>query len=142
MACFLMGGIIVNDIIKRTYTIQEIVAYCIYGYRKCFIKDEANKKEKFQLILKSILEVANEISKEQIVQKVDANLLKRVHFEWRMQESELLAYAACIFFVLVNREQKITDEKIVKEFLSELHIHHPRRTKMEANVILENFFKK
>ena len=35
---------------------------------------------------------------------------------------------------------QITDEKIVKEFLSEIHTHHPRKIMKEAEVILENLF--
>ena len=41
---------------------------------------------------------------------------------------------------MINREQKITDEKIVKEFLRELHSHHPRRTMKEAELILTKMF--
>ena len=30
------------------------------------------------------------------------------------------------------------DEKIVKEFLSEIHSHHPRKIMKEAEIILDN----
>ena len=53
---------------------------------------------------------------------------------------DFLSYATCIFYVLLNREENITEEKIVKEFLKELHSHHPRRVIKEAEVILTRMF--
>ena len=44
--------------------------------------------------------------------------------------------------VLMNREKNITEEKIVKEFLRELHSHNPRRTIKEAELILTKLFPK
>ena len=35
---------------------------------------------------------------------------------------------------------QITDEKIVKEFLSMIHSHHPRNIMKEAETILESVF--
>lgn len=71
---------------------------------------------------------------------VNTNLLNRINFSWKLSADDFVAYAVCIFYVLTNREKNITDEKILKEFLSELHTHHPRKILKEAEFILTNFF--
>jgi hypothetical protein len=68
------------------------------------------------------------------------NELNKVNFEWDLSADEFIAYATCIFYVLTNREEKLTEEKIITEFLSEIYSHHPRRTLKEANFILDQFF--
>ena len=91
-------------------------------------------------ILKNILEIAKENIDTNEIQGVNTNLLKRINFNWSLTSDDFVSYATCIFYVLINREQKITDEKIVKEFLRELHSHHPRRTMKEAELILTKMF--
>ena len=46
----------------------------------------------------------------------------------------------CIIYVLLNREENITEEKNSKRILKELHSHHPRRVIKEAEVILTRMF--
>lgn len=126
-----------KDIRKKEYMIQEAFAYYVLGYQR-YIKD--NNENDCMQILKNILEVASEnINATQII-GVNTNLLRRINFSWKLSADDFVAYATCIFYVLTNREKKITDEKILKEFLSELHTHHPRRILKEANFIIDNFF--
>ena len=127
-----------NEIIKsKEYLIQEAFAYYVLGYQK--YKKE-NKDNDCIQILKNILEIANENTNTKQITGVDINLLKRINFAWKLSADDFVAYAVCIFYVLTKREKQITDEKILKEFLSELHTYHPRRILKEANLIVDNFF--
>lgn len=134
--CFL--GVKMNkDIRKKEYMIQEAFAYYVLGYQR-YRKD--NNENDCMQIIKNILEVASEnINATQII-GVNTNLLRRINFSWKLSADDFVAYATCIFYVLTKREKTITDEKILKEFLSELHTHHPRRILKEANFIIDNFF--
>lgn len=126
-----------KDIRNKEYAIQEVVAYYILGYRK--YKDESEQKG-FADLLKSILETAKENIDTTEIKGVDINLLKRINFNWVLNSDDFVSYATCIFYVLMNREENITEEKIVREFLKKLHSHHPRRVIKEAEVILTNLF--
>ncbi len=74
------------------------------------------------------------------IKGVDIDWLKRINFNWILNSDDFVSYATCIFYVLLNREENITEEKIVKEFLKELHSHHPRRVIKEAELILTKLF--
>ena len=126
-----------KNIRDKEYTMEEAVAYFILGYKRC---NENNQKRGLEDILKNILEIAKENIDTNEIQGVNTNLLKRINFNWSLTSDDFVSYATCIFYVLINREQKITDEKIVKEFLRELHSHHPRRTMKEAELILTKMF--
>ena len=126
-----------KNIRNKEYTMEEAVAYFILGYKRC---NENNQKRGLEDILKNILEIAKENIDTKEIQGVNTNLLKRINFSWSLTSDDFVSYATCIFYVLINREQKITDEKIVKEFLRELHSHHPRRTMKEAELILTKMF--
>lgn len=126
-----------KDIRNKEYTIQEAVAYYILGYRK--YKEESEQKG-FADLLKNILETAKENIDTTEIKGVDINLLKRINFNWVLNSDDFVSYATCIFYVLMNREENITEEKIVAEFLKELHLHHPRRVIKEAEVILTKLF--
>ena len=126
-----------KNIRNKEYTMEEAVAYYILGFKKC---SENNQKKGLEDILKNILEIAKENIDTNEIQGVNTNLLKRINFNWNLTSDDFVSYATCIFYVLINREQKITDEKIVKEFLRELHSHHPRRTMKEAELILTKMF--
>lgn len=126
-----------KNIRNKEYTMEEAVAYFILGYKRC---NENNQKRGLEDILKNILEIAKENIDTNEIQGVNTNLLKRINFSWTLTSDDFVSYATCIFYVLINREQKITDEKIVKEFLRELHSHHPRRTMKEAELILTKMF--
>lgn len=126
-----------KNIRNKEYTMEEAVAYYILGFKKC---SENNQKKGLEDILKNILEIAKENIDTNEIQGVNTNLLKRINFSWSLTSDDFVSYATCIFYVLINREQKITDEKIVKEFLRELHSHHPRRTMKEAELILTKMF--
>ena len=126
-----------KNIRNKEYTMEEAVAYFILGYKRC---NENNQKRGLEDILKNILEIEKENIDTNEIQGVNTNLLKRINFSWTLTSDDFVSYATCIFYVLINREQKITDEKIVKEFLRELHSHHPRRTMKEAELILTKMF--
>lgn len=126
-----------KNIRNKEYTMEEAVTYFILGYKRC---NENNQKRGLEDILKNILEIAKENIDTNEIQGVNSNLLKRINFSWTLTSDDFVSYATCIFYVLINREQKITDEKIVKEFLRELHSHHPRRTMKEAELILTKMF--
>ena len=126
-----------KNIRNKEYTMEEAVTYFILGYKRC---NENNQKRGLEDILKNILEIAKENIDTNEIQGVNTNLLKRINFSWSLTSDDFVSYATCIFYVLINREQKITDEKIVKEFLRELHSHHPRRTMKEAELILTKMF--
>ncbi len=74
------------------------------------------------------------------MKRVNIELLERINFNWELSDNDLIAYAICIFYVLINREIQIKNGKIVKEFLRELHSHYPRRTMKEAEIIAEQIF--
>lgn len=126
-----------KDIRNKEYAIQEVVAYYILGYRN--YKKESKKKS-FEDLLKNILEIAKDNIDTTEIKGVDINLMKRINFNWVLNSDDLVSYATCIFYVLMNREENITEEKIVKEFLREIHSHHPRRTIKEAELILTKLF--
>lgn len=126
-----------KDIRNKEYAIQEVVAYYILGYRKY---NEESQKKGLADLLKNILETAKENIDTTEIKGVDIDLLKRINFNWVLNSDDFVSYATCIFYVLLNREENITEEKIVKEFLKELHSHHPRRVIKEAEVILTRMF--
>lgn len=123
-----------EDIRKKEYMIQEAFAYYVLGYQR-YKKD--NNENDFKQILKNILEVASDNINTTQITGVNTNLLNRINFSWMLSADDFVAYATCIFYVLTKREQKITDEKILKEFLSELHSKHHRNILKEANFILD-----
>lgn len=123
-----------KDIRKKEYMIQEAVAYYILGYKKY---KKTNKENDLLQILKNILEVTKENLYTTQVKGVNTELLNKIHFSWRLSADDFVAYATCIFYVLTNRENKITEEKIVKEFLTTIHSHHPKRVMQEAELILD-----
>lgn len=123
-----------KDIIKKEYMIQEAVAYYILGYKK--YEKTSTEKDLLQ-ILKNIIEIVKEDLQKTQIKKVDSDLLRKVNFSWTLSADDFMAYATTIFYVLIKRENKITEEKIVKEFLAEIHSHHPRRTLKEAELILD-----
>ena len=124
-----------KSIRNKEYSIDEAIAYYILGYEKYKKSKEQNG---IGDILKSILEVAQDNLNATEIKGVDNDLLKKVNFSWTLTGDDFISYATCIFYVLINREQIITEEKIVKCFLSEIHIHHPRNTVKEASFILSN----
>ena len=126
-----------KDIRNKEYLIEEAVVYYILGYKR-YEQDKAQNG--LGDILKDILEVAKENINATEITGLDTNLLKRIHFSLVLSADDFVAYAICIFYVLINREIQITSEKIVKEFLSEIHSHHPRKTMQETEIILTNFF--
>ena len=126
-----------SNIKNKKYTIKEAVSYYILGYKRY---EQNTEKNGLKDILKDIVEVAQKnIDKEEII-GVDIELLNRINFDWLLFSNDFIAYATCIFYNLINREMQITDEKIVKEFLRELQLHHPRKTMKDAEIILENCF--
>lgn len=126
-----------KSIKKKEFMIQEAFAYYVLGFQQYNKKNNDNNCIQ---ILKNILEVATENIENKTIKGVNTNLLNRINFSWKLSADDFMAYAVCVFYVLTNREKKITDEKILKEFLSELHTHHPRRILKEADFILDNFF--
>lgn len=120
--------------------VKEAIAYYILGYEKYHSKIKEIRKKHWIIIIKFILEMArDEIDTKEIILQ-NEELLNTIPFSWELTPDDFLAYATCIFYVLTNREKEITPEKIVTEFLSEIHSHHPRRTLKEANFILDELF--
>lgn len=126
-----------KNIKNKNYTMKEAVSYYILGYKRYEQNTEQNGLAD---ILKNIVQVAQENIENKGNVVVSNDTLNRINFDWLLSANDLIAYATCIFYVLINREIQITDEKIVKEFLKELHLHHPRKTMKEAEIILENCF--
>lgn len=126
-----------KNIKNKNYTMKEGVSYYILGYKRYEQNTEQNGLAD---ILKNIVQVAQENIENKGNVVVSNDTLNRINFDWLLSANDLIAYAVCIFYVLINREIQITDEKIVKEFLKELHLHHPRKTMKEAEIILENCF--
>ncbi len=127
-----------KNVKNKKYTMKEAVSYYILGYKRYEQNISQNGLED---ILKDIVEVAQKnIENEEIV-GVNIDLLNRINFDWLLSSNDFIAYAVCVFYVLINREMQITDEKIVKEFLRELHSHHPRKIMKEAKIILEKILK-
>ena len=127
-----------KNVKNKKYTMKEAVSYYILGYKRYVQNISQNGLED---ILKDIVEVAQKnIENEEIV-GVNIELLNRINFDWLLSSNDFIAYAVCVFYVLINREMQITDEKIVKEFLRELHSHHPRKIMKEAKIILEKILK-
>lgn len=120
--------------------IKEAIAYYILGYEKYYSKIKEIRKKHWIIIIKFVLEMArDEIDTKEVILQ-NEKLLSTIPFSWELTPDDFLAYATCIFYVLTNREKEITPEKIVTEFLSEVHSHHPRRTLKEANFILDELF--
>ncbi len=124
---------------KKEYLIKEVIAYYILGYKQ--YKKE-NEKNDFVQILKNILELVQKNASTIEIRIENAELFNKICFSWILSVDDILAYATCIFYFLTNREKEITEEKIVKEFLNQIHLHHPRRVIKEANIILDNVVSK
>ena len=125
---------------KKNYKVKEAIAYYILGFKKYNEKINDIEKDHWIIILKSILELTrDEVNTKNTIME-NKDLLDKIPFSWELTSDDLVAYATCIFYVLTNREKEITPEKIVTEFLSEVHLHHPRKTMKEANFILDEFF--
>lgn len=122
---------------NKMYAIKEAVSYYILGYKKY---EQNINQNGLGDILKDIVEVAQENLNSIEITGVNTELLNRINFDWQLSSNDFIAYAVCIFYVLINREMQITDEKIVKEFLKQLHSHHPRRIMKEAEIIAEQIF--
>ena len=126
-----------KNVRNKKYAIKEAVSYYILGYKRY---EQNVNQNGLGDILKDIVEVAQENLNSIEITGVNTELLNRINFNWILSANDFISYAICIFNVLINREMQITDEKIVKEFLSEIHTHHPRKIMKEAEVILENLF--
>ncbi len=125
---------------KKNYKIKEAIAYYILGLKKYNEQIKEIKKDHWIIILKYVLEhTRDEVDTRNTIIK-NKEILDKIPFSWELTSDDLVAYATCIFYVLTNREKEITPEKIVTEFLSEIHSHHPRKTMKEANFILDEFF--
>lgn len=121
----------------RKYTMKEVASYYILGYKRY----EQNIEQNGLIdILINIIDVSQGNISNKEIRELDIDLLHSINFDWLLSAKDFIAYAVCIFYVLMNREIQITAEKIVNEFLSEVHSHHPRKTIKEAEVILENIF--
>lgn len=127
-----------KNVRNKKYAIKEAVSYYILGYKNYEQNINQNGLED---ILKDIVEVAQENLDSTEITGVNTELLNRINFNWILSADDFISYAICIFNVLINREMQITDEKIVKEFLSEIHLHHPRNIMKEAKIILEKILK-
>lgn len=123
-----------KNVKNKEYNIKEAVSYYILGYKKY---EQNINQNGLGYILKDIIEVAQEDLNSTEIARINDELLKRINFNWTLSADDFISYAICIFYVLINREIQITDEKIVKEFLSEIHSHHPRKIMKEAEFILE-----
>ena len=128
-----------NDIRKKDFDIKEEVAYYILGYEK-YIQTNDNNNDEFIQIIKCILEVAKDDMDSQKTKDINNKYLNRINFSWKMSADEFIAYAICIFYVLTQRAERITDERVVKQFLSEIHLHSPRRILKEADFIINSLF--
>lgn len=126
-----------KNVKNKKYDIKETVSYYILGYKRYEQNIEQNGLKD---ILKDIVEVSQENNDKEEITGVNKNLLNRINFNWQLSLKDFIAYAVCVFYVLINREMQITDEKIVKEFLSEIHLHHPRKIMKMAETILEQVF--
>lgn len=122
---------------NKKHTMKEAVSYYILGYKKYEQDIEQNGLED---ILKDIIEVAQENRDKEEITGVNTDLINKINFDWLLSSNDFIAYAVCIFYVLINKEIQITDEKIVDEFLRELHSYHPKRIMKEAEIILEKVF--
>lgn len=129
-----------QNIKNRDYKIKEAVAYYIWGYQSYKKGTKEIEKDHWIKILKSILELARDEEDIKKIIEENKSLLNKIQFSWELSSDDFVAYAICIFYVLTNREKEITPEKIVKEFLSEIYLHHPRKTLKEANFILTEMF--
>ncbi len=126
-----------KNVRNKKYAIKEAVSYYILGYKRY----EQNIGQKgMKDILKNIIEVAQENLNNAEITGVDIELLKKINFNWTLSADEFISYAMCVFYVLINKETQVTDEKIVNEFLEEIHHNHPRKTMKEASVIFETIF--
>lgn len=126
-----------KNVRNKMYAIKEAVSYYILGYKKY---EQNINQNGLGDILKDIVEVAQENLNSIEITGVNTELLNRINFNWILSANDFISYAICIFNVLINREMQITDEKIVKEFLSMIHSHHPRNIMKESETILESVF--
>lgn len=131
----MLGGIK----LKKEYKIQDAIAYYILGYKKHV---KSKKENELMQILKSvIISIKSNVDIIEIKQ-ANENLLSEVKLKWKLKRDDILAYATCIFYQLINNEESITEEKIVETILKEIEKHHPRETMKEANIILDNMIYK
>ena len=131
-----------KNIKKSEFSINEAVAYYIVGYEKAKKEIKGKDNKNWVIILKHIIESVRDYELKDIQKEIVQNkdLLKTIKFKWILSPDDFVSYATCIFYVLTNREEQITNKIIVTEFISEMYMHHPRKTLKEANFILEQVF--
>lgn len=90
-----------KNIKNKNYTMKEAVSYYILGYKRY---EQNVSQNGLKDILKNIAEVTQENieNKENVL--VNNDLLDRINFNWLLSANNLIAYATCIFYVLINRE--------------------------------------
>lgn len=133
-----------KDIKKSEFTINEAVAYYIVGFQNAEKEIKEKNDKNWVIILKHIIESVRDYELKDIQKVIVQNkdLLKTIKFKWILSPDDFVSYGTCIFYVLTNREEQITNKKIITEFISEMYIHHPRKTLKEANFILDQVFPK
>ncbi len=126
-----------KNVKNKIYYIREAVSYYVLGYKRY---EQNIKQNGIGDILKNIIEVAKENLNSTEISGIDTELLSRINFNWLINSNDFMAYAVCVFNSLLNSEIQITPEKIVRQFLKEIHSHHPRNVLKEAENILEESF--
>ena len=122
---------------NKKYSVKETVAYYIYACNSMYKnKEEITVRD----VIEKIVITMKNVKKENVLEKIDKSVLEQIPFLWEFSVSEAVAYAFAIFYVLIKRGEKLTDEKIITGMLSEIYNFKPKKTLKEAEFIARQVF--
>ena len=99
-----------------------------------------NEEITLRNVLENLVLTMKNISKEEILRNINKNELRKIRFSWIFSSNEVIAYAIAIFYVLINRKERLTERNIIHTMLSELYMHKPSKTLKESEFIAEKIF--
>lgn len=122
---------------NRKCSVRETVAYYIYACNEMY---KNNEKISIRSVIKKIALTIRNVEIEDVLKLIDMKTLKKIPFTWQFSTHEMVSYAFAIFYVLINRKEKLTEETIIKAMMNELYLNKPKKTMKEAEVIAELVF--
>ena len=122
---------------NKKYSVKEAVSYYIYVCNEMNIE---NEEITLRNVLENLVLTMKNISKEEILRNINKNELRKIRFSWIFSSNEVIAYAIAIFYVLINRKERLSERNIIHTMLSELYMHKPSKTLKESEFIAEKIF--
>jgi hypothetical protein len=101
----------IEKLAEEKYSIKEVVAYFLVGYKN------AKDKKNFYEIIKSIIQCMIDIKPTKILEMIeDIELIADVILFWSINAEQMISYAYLLFKPLSHQNRKLKDEDIVSQF--------------------------